>query len=247
MATEARAMSWLPAIWDAPASIKAGTTTRKGGSSLPPYDSLNLGLHVGDDVESVNRNRSYLADLLRLDSEPVWLEQVHGKRILTNNNHDNKIADGIYSELAGVVCVVMTADCVPLLLCNTRGNRIAAVHAGWRGICAGVVEAALTQFGTDELIAWIGPHIRADNYEVGDDVRDACINKHGQFSKAFRRNERGRWQADIEQMIGQILTNRGVNRIFSSGLCTYTRADIFYSYRRDQQTGRTASMIWIDK
>jgi YfiH family protein len=239
--------SWLPASWDAPSTIRAGTSTRLGGHSLPPFDTLNLALHVGDVSETVRLNRSRLSELLKLPSTPVWLEQVHGNRIVTESDLDNNIADGIYSEKAGVVCVIMTADCVPLLLCNTSGTKIAAVHAGWRGFCAGVIDKALALFGKDEVQAWIGPHIGADHYEVGDDVRSACLHKYPQLAHAFQPNQRGRWQANLETMVRHSLAGTGVKSIFSSNYCTYSEADKFYSYRRNPQTGRTASMIWMDR
>jgi YfiH family protein len=247
MATDLEGSSWLPAIWDAPASVRAGTSTRLGGHSLPPFDTLNLALHVGDMSETVHLNRSCLSRLLKLPSTPVWLEQVHGNRIVTEPDLDNNNADGIYSEKVGVVCVIMTADCVPLLLCNDKGTKVAAVHAGWRGYCAGVIDKALSLFGEDDLLAWIGPHIGADHYEVGDDVRSACLQKDPQLAHAFQPNQRGRWQANLETMVRHNLADAGVNRVFSSNYCTYSEADKFYSYRRNPQTGRTASMIWMDR
>jgi len=249
MATESGKPCWIPANWEAPAMVKAGTSTRHGGNSLPPYASMNLALHVGDTAETVLNNRVALSNYLKLPTEPVWLEQVHGNRIINDDSRNTNIADGMYTEEAGVVCTVMTADCVPVLLCNSNGTEIAAVHAGWRGLCAGVLDNAVSCFRTvpDELLVWIGPHIRQDNYEVRDDVRDACINQDTQLRQAFVRNNYGHWQADLELLVRLILLKYGISKIYSIGQCTYAQADNFYSYRRNPLTGRTASMIWIDK
>jgi len=241
--------SWIPVVWDAPPWVKAGTSTRHGGNSRGTYNTLNLAMHVGDDPAMVAVNRRYLSGLLKLPAQPVWLNQTHSNRVTNADNSANTDADGIYTSQAGVVCTIMTADCVPLLFCNAAGTKIAAVHVGWRGFCAGIIPDALSYFNgeIESMLAWIGPHIRTDHYEVGEDVRTPCVNKHHKMNKAFHRNPAGRWQADLEMLVRQELALHGVSRIFSAGLCTYEHCADFFSYRRDKQTGRTASMIWLDK
>lgn len=249
MASKLDKRAWIPAVWNAPDWIKAGVTTRLGGHSLPPYATLNLATHTDDNPESVDINRRTLAGLLDLPSPPVWLEQVHGNRIICADSADTLTADGAYTDLPGIVCTVMTADCVPVLLCNAEGNRVAAVHVGWKGYCADIIDQALQLFIQNQsgLHVWIGPHIRADNYEVGDDMRDACLAKDAGLSDAFIRNPRGRWQADLEYMVRQQFLKHDVNNISSLNRCTWAETELFYSYRRDGQTGRMASMIWIDR
>jgi len=241
-------LSWIPAVWNVPAWIKAGITTRLGGNSRPPWGSLNLATHVGDDVVSVRQNRQHVVSLLGLPAEPVWLNQVHGHRVICAEDMDNTTADGTYTGQRGTVCTVMTADCVPVLLCNTEGTRVAAVHVGWKGLCAGVLDNALGLFDDQAagLLVWIGPHISSSHYEVGNDVRDACLAKDPELASAFMPNPRGRWQADLEGMIRHQLHLFGTRHITSTNRCTYAEPDLFYSYRRDGQTGRMASMIWID-
>jgi YfiH family protein len=242
-------ISWIPAIWNAPGRVKAGVTTRRGGYSTPPCATLNLATHTGDNPETVAANRQLLMERLDLPSAPVWLEQVHGNRIICADSADTRTADGAYTDRPGIVCTVMTADCVPVLLCNADGTRVAAVHIGWKGYCANIITHALQLFHPplSGLHVWIGPHIRADNYEVGDDMRNACLAQNAELSTAFVRNRRGRWQADLEFMVRQQFLTNGVRNISSIGLCTWAEPDLFYSYRRDGQTGRMASMIWIDK
>ena len=239
--------SWLPAAWDAPAHVRAGTSTRIGGCSQAPYDTLNLAGHVGDYPEHVIRNRATLERLLELPSAPLWLNQVHGDRVITAGAEAGAGADGCYTDRAGIICAVLTADCVPLLLCDVSGNRVAAVHVGWRGFCAGVIGSALRQFQPDlaGLLAWIGPHIGPESYEVGAEVREACLARNAGHSGAFTRNQRGRWQASLEALVRRELLGHGIDRVTAAGLCTCSLPREFYSYRRDGRTGRMASMIWI--
>ena len=179
MAEDPENRSWIEAQWDAPPWIRAGISTRHGGYSQPPYDSLNLAYHVGDKPETVTLNRRYLKDLLDLPGEPLWLNQVHGNRVIEAGSSDNLDADGSFTDKPELVCVIMAADCLPLLICDNSGTKIAAVHVGWRGYCAGIITMALEAFRPifQELIVWIGPHIRQNNYEVGDDVYYSCINR----------------------------------------------------------------------
>jgi polyphenol oxidase len=249
MASKLNSQAWIAAKWGAPDRVKAGVTTRAGGNSLPPYDALNLATHVGDDPATVTRNRSYVSGLLQLPSEPIWLNQIHGNRIVCAEKLENNTADGTYTDQTGLVCTVMTADCVPVLLCNATASRVAAVHVGWKGFCADILENALELYFNEwaDMFVWIGPHIHQRHYEVGNDVRDDCLAKNHELAGAFLPNSRGRWQADLETMLCQQLQAYGISRITSANLCTYGEPDLFYSYRRDGQTGRMASMIWIDQ
>ncbi|MGK0297559.1 MAG: YfiH family protein [Gammaproteobacteria bacterium] len=241
--------AWINAEWNVPAWIKAGISTRHEGSSLAPYNNLNLALHVGDDVETVNQNRNYLKNFLVLPEEPIWLNQIHGDRIVNANNLENLDADGIYTNQEGVICAILTADCVPLLMCNSDGRQIAAVHVGWRGICTDIIKKAVCQLGhnPDNVITWIGPHIGEDSYEVGDDVYAACINTNKNLSNAFTKNQRGRWNASLKKMVQHQLQSYGINHIYSTNYCTFKNESDFFSYRRNEVTGRMASMIWIER
>lgn len=249
MASQQNKMSWIPVDWNVPSWIKAGVTTRRGGKSVLPYNTLNLATHVGDDPESVLSNRKYLSELLKLPTEPRWLNQVHGNRIVCAERMDNNTADGIYTEKAGLVCTVMTADCVPVLLCNQAGTRVAAVHVGWKGFCENIIRNAVELYSDDlsGLSVWIGPHISKSHYEVGDDVWNSCLAVDRTLGNAFSKNTRGRWQADLEWIVRHTFKLHGVSNITSSTECTYAETDTFYSFRRDGQTGRMASMIWIDR
>ncbi len=168
--------NWLPAHWPAPAHIRAGTTTRLNGVSRAPFDSCNLAGHVGDEPHAVTENRRRLYERLNLPSEPAWLEQQHGNRILRPGRDALVPADGSHTDSAGTVCTILTADCVPLLLCDRAGAEIAALHVGWRGLCKRVIKHGLSLFSSPprELLAWVGPHIRQEHYEVGLEVVSAC-------------------------------------------------------------------------
>jgi len=241
--------AWISAAWPAPSWVRAGTTTRQSGFSKPPFAGLNLALHVEDNTEAVLRNRSELVQRLGLPGAPLWLSQVHGNQVIgARNIADNTRADGSYTDEQGIVCAVLTADCVPLLLCNQAGTRVAAIHAGWRGLCAGVIEQAIHVFDDDRsgILAWIGPHIHAANYEVGTEVRNACIHSLPASAKdAFSATTRGHWYANLEQLTRLALKKEGVTEIFSCERCTYDETDYFYSYRRNRHTGRMASLIWL--
>lgn len=233
--------------WPAPANVKALQTTRNGGASVAPYDSLNLGDHVGDVPMTVMRNRMLLAPLL--PSEPVWLRQVHGTTVTDTDiaGCGSPEADACISRHRGAVCVVMTADCLPLLLCDEQGSVVAAVHAGWRGLCDGVIEQAVQamQVAPQSLLAWLGPAIGPNAFEVGDDVRDAFIARQAEAEAAFTVHAPGKWLADLYQLARQRLNSLGVARIHGGGLCTYTERERFFSYRRDGATGRMGTFIWL--
>jgi hypothetical protein len=211
---------------------------------------LNLAEHVGDDVMAVYRNRMYLKDALRLPSEPFWLNQAHGNQaVILPRAPCIDTADAAYTDRPMMVCAILTADCIPLLICNRQGTEIAAVHAGWRGLATRVIERTLTLFkcSITDLMAWIGPCIGPDHYTVHDDVRNACINDLPDGAlEAFTSNGRGGWQADLVKLAVMQLANAGIIDIATSNLCTYAESSLFYSYRREKKTGRMASLIWMD-
>lgn len=243
------AADWTAARWPAPPHIRAGTTTRGGGISRPPFDSLNLARHVGDDPEAVDCNRAMLQRDLDLPGAPLWLEQTHSDRVIRLPEDDDRRADAAVTDRPGLVCAVLTADCVPVLLCNRGGTRVGAVHVGWRGLCKGILDNALALMGEDPaaLLAWVGPHIGAAAYEVGDDVRDACLARLPRAAGAFSPNPRGRWQCSLSALIALSLNRLGLTRISLAGRCTFTESAAFYSYRREARTGRMASLIWMDR
>lgn len=235
--------------WKVPESIGFAITTRQGGVSQYPFDSLNLGMHVGDDPVAVERNRQQVQQVCKMPSAPLWLEQVHGTQIIDANNFpmNTPKADGCYSNQRGLVCTVMTADCLPLLLCNKDGSEVAAVHAGWRGLCAGVIEAAISKFHcqTDDILALTGPCIGAEKFEVGQDVYRDFLQKSSQAQLAFKTNANNKYLADLALLAQQRLHSVGVKYITHSHLCTYSNPELFFSYRRNSDTGRMASFIWI--
>lgn len=233
--------------WPAPAGVRALQTTRLGGTSSAPYDSLNLGDHVGDLPLAVARNRMLLNSLL--PSEPVWLEQVHGTHVV-----DAGVAaclpqaDACIARHRSAVCVVMTADCLPLLLCDRQGKVVSAVHAGWKGLAAGVVEAAVRamQVPPGDMLAWLGPAIGPHAFEVGEEVRAAFIDAQPQASSAFVPGRPGKWFADLYALARLRLNALGITGIYGGGHCTYRERERFFSYRRDGATGRMGSFIWLE-
>jgi YfiH family protein len=244
-----REYGWLVPDWPAPANVHAVVTTRRGGVSQGPYQGMNLAAHVGDEAGAVAENRRRLRDCLGLAAEPLWLSQVHGTRIVdVAGAAQDEEADGSISTLVGRACVVMTADCLPVLLCDRAGTRVAAVHAGWRGLVAGAVEAAVARLAGEpgELLAWLGPAIGPGNFEVGDEVRQAFLERDSGCAEAFRPHGDGKWLADIYQLARRRLAGVGVSRVYGGGACTFDEAERFYSYRRDRTTGRMASLVWFD-
>lgn len=234
--------------WPMPATVKACSTTRHGGISEFPYDSLNLGTHVGDIAASVVANRQSLVEQAGLPQMPVWLEQVHGTRVLhlDGNTISDVQADAVYSHVAGQVCAVMTADCLPVLFCSSAGDEVAAAHAGWRGLCAGVLEQTLAQFnaGSSSIIAWLGPAIGPQQFEVGEEVKQAFIQIDAQFAAAFTPSG-SKYLADIYLLARLRLQAAGIHAIYGGDRCTVTEKQHFFSYRRDGITGRMASLIWL--
>lgn len=241
-------MIWLKPTWPAPHQVQAVCTTRTGGISQAPFDTLNLGDHVGDQPAAVAHNRRLVAETLNLASTPLWLQQVHGVTV-ARHNVDNLgcSADASVSFEKTEVCVVMTADCLPVLFCDRAGTRVAAAHAGWRGLCDGVLEATVRALDCDpaDLLAWMGPAIGPQAFEVGSEVRAAFMAHHQQAAEAFKPKPDGKWLADIYQLGRQRLAALGLVAVYGGEFCTYTQQDRFFSFRRDGQTGRMASLIWL--
>jgi YfiH family protein len=234
----------LRPLWPAPAGVHAFTSFRSGGVSEGEFAGLNLGGHVGDHPERVAENRRRLTQCLRLPAEPLWLSQVHGSRIVDGAAPATLEADGAWTDQSAVVCAVMTADCLPILLCDVSGRKIAAVHAGWRGLAEGVIEAAVAALQPAELMAWLGPAIGPDAFEVGPEVRQAFTQRHGSYGEAFRPGTGDRWLADIYMLARLVLEGRGIGRVYGGGLCTHSDSRCFFSHRRDGRTGRMATLIW---
>ncbi|HDY84662.1 hypothetical protein LCGC14_0661110 [marine sediment metagenome] len=234
--------------WPAPECIKALSTTRLGGSSLPPYDGFNLGTHVGDEPNTVIKNRDYLVELAQLPESPRWLNQIHGTQVINSNDWLlNMDADAIISQQNNHICTIMTADCLPLLLCNKQGDTVAAIHAGWRGLAAGIIEKTIAEFHCDpqDILVWLGPAIGPTQFEVGPDVYHTFTQHSAQAIQAFQQTDATHYLADIYLLARQRLITLGVNAVFGGNLCTASDSQHFFSYRRDNVTGRMASMIWI--
>lgn len=234
--------------WPAPANIHTAMTTRVGGVSLPPYVSLNLGEHVGDAPQAVAQNRVLIQQQLNLPKQPRWLNQSHSITAIDAANLECE-GDASYSRNRGMVCAVMTADCLPLLVCNLDGTEVAAIHAGWRGLYAGVIEATIAKLNTrpEELMVWLGVAIGPEQFEVGAEVRQQFIVEDGRSEKAFRPSSReGHWFADIYRLARIRLKRLGISAIYGGELCTYSDSERFFSYRRDGVTGRMATLIWME-
>lgn len=237
----------IPADWPSPPGIIAGCTLRTGGVSGKTFESLNLGAHVGDLPENVAENRRRFLASSNAPREPVWLNQVHGNTVVIDPHPDDESqADAILSRETNAVCAVLTADCLPVLLVSRCGDEIAAAHAGWRGLCAGVLEATVATFSAppESLLAWLGPAISQAAFEVGGEVRDAFLEQGANAEPCFVRNGRGKWQADLYQLARLRLAAAGIADIHGGGLCTFSQSDRFFSYRRDGQCGRMASYIF---
>lgn len=236
---------WLTPDWPAPANIHAATTLRTGGVSVAPYDSLNPATHVGDDVNCVRENRHRIKTMLALPTEPVWLEQTHSNLVIdAGQSNTVQQADASVTNVAGVVCAVMTADCLPLLICSTDGKKIAAIHAGWKGLLAGIISNTLAALSTTDVLVWLGPAIGADCFEVGAEVRTAFVEKFAPFAAGFAQTSETKYLANIYQLARIELAARGVEAVYGGDFCTFTDTERFYSYRRDAQTGRMATLIW---
>lgn len=230
--------------WNAPKNVHAVMTTRLGGVSKSPYDSFNLATHVDDNLEAVLENRRLLKTALNLPSEPFWLEQIHSNTVVeANNDFILPKADASFTNKKNVVCVVMTADCLPVLMCSKDGEKIAAIHAGWRGLENGIISKTVEALKTKDLIVWFGAAIGANCFEVGDDVREAFLKKSADYSVGFKENG-SQWLADIYQLARIELAHLGITTVFGGEFCTVSDSELFYSYRREKQTGRMATLIW---
>ena len=235
--------------WPAPRNVRSAQSLRTGGLSGGAYASLNLGAHVGDDARAVEGNRALLQRALALPAAPLWLEQVHGTTVIDADNDAARRGDAIVARRPGIVCAIQTADCLPVLFAHDRGTSVAAAHAGWRGLSAGILEATVAAMSvpTAELIAWLGPAIGPESFEVGEEVHAAFVSHDTAGAVAFTRNARGRWQADLYCLARQRLQALGVARVFGGGLCTYRDGARFFSHRRDGGSGRMASLIWLER
>lgn len=234
--------------WPCPPGLVALSTIRTGGFSAPPWDSFNLGDHVGDEPAAVARNRRRLLDLLPAGTRVQWLQQVHGTRMIRARGEYPVEADACWTDRHGLACAVMTADCLPVLLCDQRGTAVAAAHAGWRGLCSGVLEAAVAALPCDaaDLLAWLGPAIGPAAFEVGEEVRDAFLARSKDAGSCFMPSSRqGHYMADIYALARQRLAAAGVSRLYGGGECTFTDVERFFSYRRDGQTGRMATLVML--
>jgi len=251
--------------WPAPPWIKAATTTRRGGFSAPPFDSLNVSLMVGDNADDVAQNRKLLKNSLEnlsassgntaknssgksISENFFWLQQVHGnKAISADSAFLDPIADAIYTQDPHVACAVQTADCLPLLVCSRTHHCIAAIHAGWKGLANGIIENSIGALdcAPDNLLVWLGPAIGPQAFVVGPDVVNTFTEKSRKAKAAFQDIGNNHWRANLYQLAKQRLNNLGIQAIYGGHYCTYTDKDNFFSFRRDKVTGRMASLIWI--
>ncbi|HET6726321.1 MAG TPA: peptidoglycan editing factor PgeF [Gammaproteobacteria bacterium] len=230
--------------------VRVLTTTRDSGVSQGPYRSLNLAGHVGDDPAAVAENRRRLVDALALPGEPAWLEQVHGTRVLElAGDAPSEAADAAFARKPGVVLAILTADCLPVVLSEQDGAAVAVVHAGWRGMASGIIETAVEALAVapKRLQAWLGPAIGPVAYEVGADVRDAFVDRDAGAAAAFTPGRPDKWQCDLFALARRRLMAAGIGAISGGEFCTHTDADRFFSYRRDGQCGRMATLAWIEQ
>jgi polyphenol oxidase len=244
------AIGWVTPDWPAPRNVAALATLRGGGVSEGPYASLNLATHVGDCAEHVARNRALLRNAAQLPAEPVWLEQVHGVTVwnAAQTSETPPTADAAVAAAKQRICTIMTADCLPVLFCDLDGKSVGAAHAGWRGLAGGVLDATVAAMGApaSRIIAWLGPAIEQSAFEVGAEVRDQFIARTSAHGAAFVRNDRGRWQADIYRLARAELERLGIAGVYGGGFNVFADAEQFFSYRREKQTGRMATLIWLE-
>ena len=235
--------------WPVPSNVKAIVTTRKGGVSENNYASFNIAQHVEDNPEHVLANRSKLRKLL--PNEPIWLSQVHGNRMIhaNANTSQNIEADAAVTNQPNVVLSIQTADCLPVLLCNQQGTVVGACHAGWRGLANDIIENTVQemQCSSETVIAYLGPAIGPEKFEVGEEVREVFVNKHSLAASAFVQTSADKWLADIYALAKIRLSAIGVSNIYGGDFCTFSDENRFFSYRRNKQTGRLASLIWLAK
>lgn len=243
----------LPAAWPVPATVHGFTTLRYGaGQSKPPFDRFNMGLRSGDDEAVVLQNRAQLVDIARLPSAPRWLRQVHGTGVVRFDDDvlsNEPEADATVTSTPGVVLAILTADCLPVLFAAKDGSEVGAAHAGWRGLAAGVLEATVAQMRTpaDQLVAWLGPAAGPRKYEIGVEVYDAFVAQDWSAGRAFASTRPNHWNVDLYALARRRLEKAGLRAhdIHGGALCTIADPQSFYSHRRDQRTGRMASLVWI--
>lgn len=235
------------ANWPAPKNIKALTTTRLNGFSQAPYDSNNFGLHVGDNEHDVKKNRQQLVERLQLPADPIWLNQTHSTVCINAEIETNRDADASVTRSALTPLVIMTADCLPIMLCDKQGHEIAAIHAGWRGLFNGIIENTLHKMTSkpEELLAWIGPAISQKHYEVGAEVYESFTGTYRKSINSFKTHG-SKWLADLPKIAELVLNDLGINAVYQSNLCTFSLEKEFYSYRRQSQTGRIATLVWFN-
>lgn len=240
---------WIRPDWPAPMHVMAVSTTRLGGVSVAPFDSMNLGSHVGDSPAAVASNRAIMRALVELPMEPCWLQQVHGTRVVECDQvRQNVEADASVTRKPGWVCAVMTADCLPVLFTDKEGTCVAAAHAGWRGLADGMLEETVAAMGVKpaSILAWLGPAIGPDHFEVGEEVKQIFETHSSEAREAFKpAASEGKWMANMAMLARQRLHAVGVERIYGGDQCTFANEERFFSYRRDGRTGRMASMIWL--
>lgn len=238
----------LVPLWPAPSWVSAVVTTRQGGVSAPPYAEFNLSTYVGDSFDAVMHNRSTLRQTLDLSKEPCWLQQTHGVEVVQAAHPHTLQADASWTDQANTACVVQTADCLSVLFCDVQGRYVAAAHAGWRGLCAGVLEKTVASLPCDsrDVMAWLGPAIGPQAFVVQEEVRTAFMAVDPKAESAFRPAQQDGWLADLFQLARQRLQSAGVRQIYGGDACTVREKALFFSYRRDEGlTGRMASLIWI--
>lgn len=242
-------MEFIKADWPAPPNIHAYTTTRLNGTSPSPFHGFNLATHVGDELNNVITNRLALQKKLLLPSPPVWLNQTHSTVIIDAAlASETPTADASYTTQPHVVCAVLTADCLPLLICDRAGTVVSAIHAGWRGLANGVIEAAINALPVKpaDLLVWLGPAISAEVFEVGADVVSAFTQSDAQAIDAFVSIDSSHWLCDLNKLAEMRLARLGVAQVYGGDRCTYTEKNLFYSFRREGKTGRIATLIWRD-
>ena len=236
--------------WPAPANIKACFTLRMDGHSQPPYDSFNLGVHVNDDANAVAANRKQLIDELELKSSPLWLNQIHGTQAIDRETANaSSTADAVYAKKPQQVCAILTADCMPVFLCDRQGSIVALAHAGWRGLAAGIIENTIATMHTpaENILAWMGPAIGPQKFEVGAEVREIFLAHDKNAEVAFTPFAQQKWLANIYLLGRQRLQKSGVTAIYGGNHCTFTEKEKFFSYRRDgKNSGRMAGLIWLE-
>jgi hypothetical protein len=253
-ALRAAGLDWIVPDWTTPANVGAVVTTRSGGVSTGPYATMNLGRRTRDDAAALAENACRLRAFL--PGDPVWLNQVHGATAVTLEGDapaaPRPVADAAVTRARGVVCAVLTADCLPVLFADDAGTVVGIAHAGWRGAAAGVLEATVAALGRagampGSVMAWLGPAIGPSAFEVGDDVRDAFLAADADAARCFARHGRDKWRADLPGLARQRLARAGVTRVGGGDFCTYADSARFFSYRRERESGRMAAAIWLSR